>query len=93
MNKPILIFFIFYAGPLFAQTYVAGDIERGKALYANHCLSCHESIVHIRDRKKAKTIEQLKSLVIRWANTTTLNWQQEEIDDVANYLNVRFYGY
>ena len=93
MNKLIVIFFVFFCEPLFAQLHVAGDIERGKALYTNHCLSCHESTVHVRDHKKAKTLKQLKSLVIRWADTITLNWQQDEINDVTDYLNSRFYGY
>jgi len=66
---------------------------RGKLLYENHCMSCHESMVHIRAASKAKTYEDIQYWVGRWATELKIKWSAEEIDDVVEHLNQTFYGY
>lgn len=69
------------------------DSERGKLLYENHCLECHESTVHVRDDHKAKSIEDLRAQVIRWAQDKKLAWKAAEISDVVDYLDEHYYHY
>jgi cytochrome c1 len=67
--------------------------SRGQLLYENHCLSCHESMVHIRQRSKAATFEDVQYWVGRWSQELDLGWASEEIEAVAEYLNGEFYHY
>lgn len=66
---------------------------RGEMLYSNHCLSCHESVVHIREQRQVSNLSALRENVARWSQELELNWTAEEIDDVALYLNIRYYHY
>ena len=65
--------------------------SRGELLYLNHCLGCHESKVHIREKQKATTINAIRGEVSRWANELQLKWTSHDIEDVVEYLNHRFY--
>lgn len=67
--------------------------DRGRMLYENHCLTCHESVVHIRERQRAGSFAEVTSWVVRWASGLELDWRAEEIQDVVRYLNRRFYNY
>ena len=67
--------------------------SRGELLYVNHCLGCHESNVHIREKQKAKTIPAIRGEVTRWAKELQLKWLPRDIEDVVDYLNSRYYHY
>jgi cytochrome c5 len=66
---------------------------RGQQLYENHCTSCHESTVYIRERRRAKTFADVRGWTVHWSKELKLNWGQEEVDDVVRYLNGQFYRY
>jgi len=68
---------------------VAGS--RGQLLYENHCQECHTSVVHVREKHRARTMEELQGWVTHWAKELKLPWSEDEINDVADYLNERFY--
>ena len=65
--------------------------SRGELLYENHCTVCHDSTVHIRENRKAKSITDLRGWAARWAGELKLNWSSDDIDDVAEYLAQRYY--
>jgi len=65
--------------------------SRGEMLYSNHCLSCHESIVHIREKHSARNLDALRQAVTRWAKELGLTWSSQEIEDVILYLNLNYY--
>lgn len=69
----------------------APDPQRGELLYNNHCTKCHTSTVHVRQDRKAKTMQSLRYQVTRWAKNNSLNWSEKEIDDVVSFLNNKFY--
>ena len=69
------------------------DTERGRLLYENHCRSCHESNVHIRQTQAAKSLKALRAEVMRWQETLTLQWRSEDVGDVVGYLNATWYHY
>ena len=71
----------------------AGERERGRLLYENHCTSCHSSTVHIRTTHKARTLEEIDAQVRRWSGELGLTWSDAEVLAVRRYLSVRYYGY
>ena len=70
---------------------VPTSLERGRLLYENHCLACHESQVHIRKNHRAHDLASVHREVIRWAVELQLSWQASEILDVSGYLYQRYY--
>ena len=71
----------------------AADAERGKVLYETRCGACHESSVHQRNSRKAKSFAALRAQVLRWSEQVGGIWSVEEIDSVTQYLNRRYYGF
>ncbi len=71
----------------------AADAERGRALYDSRCDSCHAESVHGRVKREASGFESLRGWVRRWSGNLGLKWSDEEIDDVAAWLNGRHYKF
>lgn len=69
----------------------AADPERGRLLYENHCTVCHTSVVHVRERRKAASRENIRSWIRRWQRQLDLQWGTVEVDDVTEFLNDRYY--
>ena len=67
--------------------------SRGALLYSMHCNACHTSEVHWREQKLATDWNSLKDQVRRWQTRIGLIWSEEEITDVAHYLNAAYYGF
>jgi len=96
-----------HAGPEISQVAVVGDdtpglrarlavaegdtVQRGQLLYENHCMVCHTSVVHVREQRKASSREEIQAWIRRWQKELALNWEPGEIDDVAEFLNQRYY--
>lgn len=76
-------------------TATGGGVDSGPGadLYENHCLECHESTVHVRERHAARTFEEVQRWVRRWAQYRELDWNEDEIRAVSTYLNERYYRY
>lgn len=71
----------------------ATGAERGKLLYETRCGACHAISVHNRSARKAKTFDGLRAQVLRWSAEVGGSWSGDEIDDVAQYLNQRYYRF
>jgi mono/diheme cytochrome c family protein len=71
----------------------AADPGRGGMLYETRCIACHASSVHQRSARKAKSFDDVRAQVVRWSNEVGGNWSGDEIDDVALYLNRRYYRF
>jgi mono/diheme cytochrome c family protein len=65
----------------------------GEQLYSTHCVYCHTSQVHWRDKKIAKNWTSLITQVRRWQSNAGLGWTDDEILEVAQYLNHRYYHF
>lgn len=71
----------------------AESLERGRMLYDNHCGRCHESTVHIREDRRARTLGEVAYQITRWQDVLSLDWNRDDIDEVLQYLNSRYYKY
>ena len=67
------------------------DLQRGRALYENHCVVCHTSKVHRRYPSLAIDLEALRFIVKVWAEENRLPWGSREIEDVVYYLDRVYY--
>lgn len=76
-----------------AKAQPGGTESRGRLLYGNHCIACHSTQMHWRDGKLATDWASLKAQVRRWQAAAQLNWSEDDIDDVARYLNDSFYRF
>ena len=71
----------------------AQDFNRGRLLYDTHCPVCHESELHIREKRIARNFADIRAQVWRWSTVLDLDWSVEEVTDVTDYLNGSFYRY
>ena len=71
----------------------AAEFDAGQALYENHCQYCHESWAHERDGRKVTSKAGLRQMVEAWSIHASLDWDDEAIDAVADYLNHTFYKF
>ena len=79
--------------PLHAQAPAIAPPGRGELLYANHCIACHTTQVHWRDKRVVADFSSLVAQVARWQTNTGLDWSSEEIQDVVRYLNATMYHF
>ena len=71
----------------------AADAERGRILYETRCSACHATSVHNRSARKAKSFDGVRTQVLRWSAEAGGNWTADEIDDVTQYLDRRYYSF
>jgi mono/diheme cytochrome c family protein len=79
----------FATGPARADA----DIVRGKALYENHCGSCHGCKAHTRREPAVRNLSQLATEVDRWQTQQKLGWNPEDQAAVVEYLNRTYYRF
>jgi mono/diheme cytochrome c family protein len=77
-----------------AQTELAeaaANPQRGRLLYDTHCIACHTTDVHWRDKHIVQSWSDLLYQVDRMQKNAGQKWEMAEIIDVAAYLNDEFY--
>ena len=67
--------------------------SRGELLYDTNCIACHNEKVHWRAARLATDWNSLEAQVRRWQQAASLGWRDEDVAEVARYLNGRFYGF
>jgi hypothetical protein len=65
--------------------------SRGALLYDTHCIGCHTTQAHWRDRRLVTDWSSLREQVRRWQDLQRLGWTEDDITLVARHLNARFY--
>lgn len=88
-----LIVFLGLIGGLNTLSFSQGkhNEERGQLLYETHCIACHSTQIHWREQKLVNDWESLLSQVRRWQYIGGLSWSEDEVADVASYLDKLFY--
>lgn len=76
--------------PLHAQ---ASEPSRGRLLYQTHCVACHNSQMHWRDRRIARDWPGLVEQVRAWQARASLGWSEGDIVEVARHLNDTIYRF
>jgi mono/diheme cytochrome c family protein len=76
-----------------AQQLPEPEESLGEQLYSTHCVSCHTSQVHWRDKRIARNWSSLVGQVRRWQSNVGLAWSEEYVREVARYLNSRYYHF
>ena len=71
----------------------ATPASRGQALYLTHCVACHNTQLHWRDKKLVTDWASLKAEVRRWQANAALGWEEADIVEVTRYLNDAIYRY
>lgn len=64
---------------------------RGALLYDTHCIGCHTTQAHWRDRRLVTDWASLREQVRRWQDLQRLGWSEDDVTAVARHLNARFY--
>jgi mono/diheme cytochrome c family protein len=91
--KRTITFTALLACGLAAASAHAIDPQRGRALYEVRCIQCHDASVHGRQKRVAKNYNDIRGWVARWNKELGGFWGEEEIEDVAAFLNERYYSY
>jgi len=81
------------ASTALAQGPAAQREPRGALLYATHCVACHTTQVHWREKRLAKDWPGLVGEVRRWQTNAGQRWNNEDITAVARHLNGLYYHY
>lgn len=80
-------------GPALAQALPTPLPTRGQLLYGTHCVECHNSQVHWRNKKLATDWTSLKAQVTHWQAVALLNWSEADILEVTRHLNGTIYRF
>jgi len=89
----LIMLFVLSGNPADAQAQPVRDASRGELLYSTHCITCHSTQMHWRDKKLARNWASLQAEVRRWQQVSALGWGDDDVAEVARYLNARFYHY
>ncbi|MCW8841662.1 MAG: cytochrome c [Gammaproteobacteria bacterium] len=76
------------------------DLSRGEALHESQCIACHASRfdnngaeIYTRDNRRVNDLAALHKQVNRCKNNLGLTWFDDEVKDVADYLNASYYKF
>jgi mono/diheme cytochrome c family protein len=76
-----------------AQGAEVPSLERGRALYENHCRVCHTQQVHERPNRLPLDLADLRLIVDNWQKQEGLRWSNQDVEDVVWFLNQTRYRY
>jgi mono/diheme cytochrome c family protein len=97
MSRDLALHLLLGVALVAAHTYAGaqsmGSAARGELLYSTHCIECHTSQVHWREKRLANNWTTLQAQVLRWQANAGLAWSQGEIEDVSRYLNDKYYQF
>ena len=79
--------------PAVADNQTKRDTPHGELLYSTYCTACHSDQIHWRDKKIAKDWIGLNAQVRRWQGIIGQVWSDDDIVEVARYLNAGHYHY
>ena len=92
-RKKILVAGVFAVINATASAQPVMTASRGELLYATHCVTCHTTEVHWRQKKLAVDWTSLNQQVRRWAANAGLGWSDDDMVEVARYLNAVYYRF
>ncbi len=98
----LLLVSLFITSPLYAEQDKT-EISEGQLLHDKACLSCHDSMtngkpeqIYTREDRTESSVENfagLQNRVRACANNTGVQWFDDEVAKVVDYLNQSYYGF
>lgn len=67
--------------------------SRGELLYSTHCIACHATQMHWREKRLATDWPSLSAQVRRFQGVAKLGWNDDDILEVTRYLNDTIYRF
>jgi mono/diheme cytochrome c family protein len=78
---------------LAAGSLHAADVSHGKSLQQENCMRCHDDAMYTRDNRKVTSLGGLQKQVMRCEQSLGLQWFDDDVADVTQYLNATYYHY
>ncbi|OOZ35729.1 cytochrome c [Solemya velesiana gill symbiont] len=69
------------------------DADTGKELVNENCYSCHGNDVYTRGNRMVQSRVGLSKQVRRCKLSLGLQWFDEDVENAAEYLNLKFYHF
>jgi mono/diheme cytochrome c family protein len=86
---PVLVSLLAGVGDVGAQPM--REASRAELLYTTHCIACHDTQVHWREKKLVTDDKSLRREVNRWQDVAGLGWTGQDVEEVAQYLRALYY--
>jgi mono/diheme cytochrome c family protein len=80
-------------GAAAAQAAEVPSVERGRLLYENHCEVCHTPSIHRRPNPIPLNAAELRDIVNHWQKQGRLNWSEQDVADVVQFLRETRYRF
>ncbi|MFO7593558.1 MAG: cytochrome c [Pseudomonadota bacterium] len=97
--KKLISVSLLLAAPLLAGTAQA-DVTRGEKLHNDQCISCHAArfdnngaAIYTREDRRVNSLAGLKKQVNRCKNNLSIQWFDDEVQAVTDYLNATYYHF
>lgn len=78
---------------LMLQTVLAAEDYAGKPIHDKDCLRCHGVEMYSRVPLFVKSYKQLDAQVKACAKRNNIQWNEEQTEEVVDYLCDEFYGF
>ena len=76
-----------------AGAHAQAAASRGQLLYTTHCVECHTTQMHWRDKRQVYDRETLRTWVRHWQDDARLRWTEEDVEAVTRYLDETLYHF
>lgn len=87
------VLFVLLGNSAFADVKLLPAPTRGELLYSTHCIACHNTEMHWREKGVVTGLTSLQAQVRRWQEISGLGWGHDDIAEVVRYLNALHYHY
>jgi mono/diheme cytochrome c family protein len=79
---------------------VGADAGAGQAMHEQHCIGCHDRLtngeptsLYTRENRLVTSLDGLQKQVRRCEQALELQWFDEDVDNMVEYLNQTYYHF
>jgi len=84
---------VFFAIAIMVSMGARADVQHGKQLHDERCTKCHDDSVYTRQARFVTSKQALAEQVSGCAKNAGAQWSEEDVADVVDYLNTRYYKF
>lgn len=78
---------------LLFTNHVQANPEKGSELHGQNCVKCHSSDVYTRTNARVKDLPGLGKQVRFCKDNLGISWFNEDVNDVIQFLNKKYYKF